>query len=569
VRVPGRQDPPNPDFRSIFESVPAACLVLDVDFDIVAVNDDYLAATLTERDAIVGRHLFAVFPDNPDDPDTPGTSNLRMSLERVRRDLVTDVMPVQKYDIPLPDGTGFEERFWSPINVPVVDVDGALAYIVHHVKDVTDAVRMEVGSAGHAESRGDVVAQTRLAAAASRELKEANAELSRRAVELALAHERADKANVAKSAFLSRMSHELRTPLNAILGFAQLLEMDDLSVDQQAALSHIIVAGGHLVDLVNDILDLERVEAGRLPISMEPVNLQSAVDTVVELAEPIAERRGSELTVVAGATETWVMADVRRLTQVLLNLVANAIKYGPRGGQATIAVVEHDHVATVRVSDTGAGIAPEDLVRVFEPFERLSAEQTDVEGAGLGLSLARSLCDAMGGSIEVESTVGKGSSFTVVLRKAERPRMEGIDPAATAGSSPADALDSRHSGVVLYIEDNPANIALMRHVFARTDAWELLHAGTLAEAHACLAHTTPDLVLLDLHLPDGSGEALLESMREDDATSRVPIVVLTADAMPGTRRRLRQAGADAFVTKPFDVGPLVQAIDHFLAEGRD
>lgn len=573
-----------PDFRAIFEAVSLPCIVVDADFDIVAVNDAYCAATLIQRDAVVGRKFLEVFPDNPDDPQASGNSNLRASLERVRRDLVADSMPVQKYDIPVPGETEFEERYWVPTNAPILDSDGALQYILHSARDVTAAIRIEDELAAHrslaevagltdeaADVQGSIVEQTRQAAAASRELKEANAALQRRTEELARAHARADKASAAKSEFLSRMSHELRTPLNAILGFAQLLAMEDLQPDQQTSVDHIAKAGTHLIALVNEILDLERVEAGRLSMSIELVDLATVVASVTDIAGPLADRKGITLSVVPAEPPAYAHADFRRLTQTVLNLVGNAIKYTQEGGQVTIIVDRRDDEVLLHVADNGPGIRAEDIEKAFEPFERLAADNSQTEGAGLGLPLARRLAEAMGGSIEVDSTPGAGSTFTVVLRPADPPSSDPSDREAAADGrtdGAAAAVDDRASGRVLCVEDNPMNVALITRIARRNPGWRMTYATTVAEAYELISHEPPDLVLLDLHLPDGNGLEVLQTMRGVDATRDIPVIALTADAMPATRTALLEAGADAFVTKPFDVEVLEATVEPLLATGR-
>lgn len=559
----------DPDFRLIFESAPAAFLVLDPDFRIVAVSDEYLDATLTKRGAIEGRGIFEVFPDNPDDPETPGSSNLRASLERVRRDCVVDVMPIQKYDIPVPGSGGnqFQERFWSPVNSPIIGPAGGLAYVLHHVEDVTASVQQ----AQSAEST--VAAQIRRASSISAQLKEVNADLQRKTDELVEAQRRSDEANAAKTEFLSRMSHELRTPLNSILGFAQLLEMGELSEEQRDSLSHIGKGGRHLLGLINDLLDLEQVESGRLSLSLEPVDVSALADAVVRQVQPMASERGTSVRLTAPPGEVWAVADSRRLTQVLFNLLGNALKYSHRDGFVDVILEEISGKCAISVSDNGPGISAEDLTRIFDVFERLGAGGTNVEGAGIGLSLVRRFVAAMNGTVDVSSTVGTGSRFTVWLPSATLEQM-----AHLAGPSPADVTSPGDQGnittasvttelatrVILYVEDNRANMALLQGIVDRRHGCRLVGAPTLDAARASLRESLPDAIVLDLHLPDGQGQELLEELRSTGATRHIPVVVLTADATPTVRRRLLDAGANEFVTKPLDVAQFIGILDELL-----
>ena len=391
------------DFRFLFESAPGLYLVLDPELVIVAVSDAYLRATMTRREDILGRGLFEVFPDNPDDPDATGVGNLRASLDRVRRDRVPDAMAVQKYDIrrPASEGGGFEVRYWSPLNTPVLAPDGDLVHIIHRVEDVTEFVRLEERGTEQ-RRRNDRM----------------EAEIVQRSQELQDANRQLRAANAAKSEFLSRMSHELRTPLNAVLGFGQLLEMDELTAEQRDGVVQILKAGKHLLELINEVLDLARIESGRLSLSPEPMAVRDLIDEAVGLIGPLAD--AAQIDLHLEVEDATVRADRQRLKQVLLNLLSNAVKYNRAGGAVWISghPVAGER-ACITVADTGPGIAAARLERLFEPFERLGAEETTVEGSGLGLSLTKLLVEAMGGTIEVESEPDRGSTFRVELPLAE------------------------------------------------------------------------------------------------------------------------------------------------------
>jgi PAS domain S-box-containing protein len=380
----------------------------------------------------------------------------------------------------------------------------------------------------------------------------------------------AEAANRAKSEFLSRMSHELRTPMNSILGFAQLLERAQLPAGQQRGVAHILTAGRHLLRLINEVLDIARIESGRQQLSLEPVALEAVLQEVLVLSRPLAAQADVSLgTCGCAADAPWVHADRQRLTQVLLNLVSNAVKYNRAGGDVR---VEWERVpgedgevgVRLRVRDTGTGIAPERLDQLFVPFERLGAEYGTVEGTGLGLALSRRLVEAMGGALELESTSAEGSCFAVDLRMACDP-LEGL-ALHPASSAPAPAADAPPCAPVtlLYVEDNLANLSLVETILASRPGWRTIPAlqGRLG-AELAREHE-PDLVLLDLHLPDVRGDEVLRRLRADARTANIPVVMISADATPRTIERLRAQGADAYLTKPLDVDEFLSTIDRLL-----
>ena len=694
-----RVEQAEPDYRAFFEAAPGLHLVLRPDLMIVAVSDAYLRATMTNRDEILGRNLFDVFPDNPDDPGATGVSNLRASLDQVRTALVPDTMAVQKYDIRRPDaeGGGFEERFWSPVNTPVLSSTGELTSIIHRVEDVTEFVRLknleteqqrlndELRSRA-ATMEAEVLARAQEIAKANRELQRANEELrrsqffldsiienipdmvfvkdardlrfvrlnrageellgrsreemigrndyaffpkdeadffttrdrevlesrrlvdipeepidtanlgrrvlhtkkipilgdhgrpayllgisedvtDRKATELALqeAHAAAEVANRAKSQFLSRMSHELRTPLNAILGFAQLLGMDHLDDDQRESQEQILKGGRHLLSLINEVLDITRIESGQLALSLEPIRVGDLVADAISLMSPVGAKRGVEIRSRVGKGDWNILADRQRVKQVLLNFLGNAVKYSPPGAVATVLTERAgDRRIRITVADTGPGISPELLPRLFSPFDRLGREATEIEGTGLGLALSKALVKAMGGTIGVDSTPGEGSTFWLELpvatpavneRSAEPPA-----PATTAaGATPA--------GTILYIEDNLSNFRLIERTLALRANVRLLPAMLGGLGLDLAREHRPDLVLLDLHLPDMSGEELLARLRADPPTHAIPVVVLSADATPGQVERLLADGARAYLTKPLDISAFLALVDEVLAPG--
>ena len=399
------------------------------------------------------------------------------------------------------------------------------------------------------------------------ELVAVNADLATEVGERRRAEAEAEGANRAKSEFLSRMSHELRTPLNAILGFAQLLELEVQRPEDRESVEQITKGGRHLLSLINEILDIARIEAGRLALSLEPVRVDDAIQRVLDLARPLAAGRGVELQTDGAARSTQhVWADAQRLQQVLLNLVSNGIKYNRERGRLAVACDEvGEGRLRISVTDTGPGISPASRERLFQPFDRLDAEQRGVEGTGLGLALSKGLVQAMGGAIGVESVPGEGSTFWIEFVEAESPvsRLERLEPSVMAVPSSSD-----QSGTVLYIEDNLSNLRLVERTIALRPGVKLIPAMQGRLGLALAQQHRPDLILLDLHLPDISGDQVLRALHEDPELSQTPVVVLSADATPGRVQRLLGAGARAYLTKPLDVRQFLVLLDEALPASR-
>jgi signal transduction histidine kinase/ActR/RegA family two-component response regulator len=379
------------------------------------------------------------------------------------------------------------------------------------------------------------------------------------------AKEESERANRAKDEFLSRMSHELRTPLNAVLGFAQVLQMGSLDPDETGSVKQILRGGRHLLALIDEVLDISRISTGQLSISQEPVLVASAINDAVELVKPIAAERGIEFRQEA-LNGCHVLADRQRLKQVLLNLLSNGVKYNRQGGIVSISLQEvPGGRLRIKVADTGPGISTEAMKRLFMPFDRLGAEASSVEGTGLGLALSKGLVDAMGGSLTAESVVGSGSVFSIELRLAEAPmeRYErGLE--SNVGSVPGERIRT-----ILYIEDNASNLELVDRVLATRPALKLMSTMEGRRGIELARDHRPDLILLDLHLPDMPGEEVLRLLRGDPVTQHTPVVVITADA---TKRRVNElfaAGADDFLTKPLDVKRFIEVVESVLAERLD
>lgn len=425
-----------------------------------------------------------------------------------------------EYRIVRPDGT---VRWMEGLSTPMDDESAGASRVAVTVRDVT--------------ARREAIDETTSARAA------------------------AERANQAKTSFLSRMSHELRTPLNAILGFGQLLETEDLTAVQRDSVDHILRGGRHLLNLINDVLDVSRVEAGDLALSREPVHASDLVGDAVDLMRPLAAQRG--ITVIVDGSQAcncYVFADQQRVKQVLLNLLSNAIKYNRHQGSVVVSCNHGvDDWLSISVSDTGMGIPAERMGLLFTPFERLGAEQGPEEGTGIGLALSKKLTDAMGGQLDAVSVLGQGSVFTIQLPRVEGPvaRYERLDRSAP----PPDAITPVRR-VVLHIEDNLANHTLVERILEQRPGAEVIAAMSGRLGLILAKDHRPDLVLLDLHLPDMSGEQVLQRLRDDPGTASIPVVIVSADATPGQVQRLLSAGAAAYLTKPIDVRELLRLIDN-------
>jgi PAS domain S-box-containing protein len=379
------------------------------------------------------------------------------------------------------------------------------------------------------------------------ERKAAEAEIRR-------AKDEAEAANRAKSEFLSRMSHELRTPLNAILGFGQLLERAPLTDRQHRHAEYVVKGGRHLLTLIDEVLEISRIESGSLGVSVEPLLLADGVQGALDLVGPLADQQGISIEVdLAAVGGMYVLADLQRVKQVLLNLLSNAVKYNRPGGSVRVAATVVGDTIVLGVSDTGPGIAADDLPRLFIPFDRLGAEASDVEGTGLGLALSRSLAEAMGGSLDASSELGAGSTFELRLARGEP------QPARVDRPAPGNTRVGLPACRVLYVEDNISNLRLIEEILADDDI-EIIAAGTGRIALDIAPGARADLILLDINLPDMTGDEVLRGLRACPQTATTPVIVLTADATPATRRRMLELGVSTHLTKPIEIDLLKSAL---------
>jgi PAS domain S-box-containing protein len=373
------------------------------------------------------------------------------------------------------------------------------------------------------------------------------------------AKEAAERANAAKSEFMSRMSHELRTPLNSVLGFAQILEMELTSPDALEMVGFIHHSGTYLLELINEVLDISRIESGHISVLIEPIVLKDLERECLEIVTPLANDLGISIAS-KGNLDFHVLGDQQRLKQVLLNLLSNAIKYNRRNGTVTITCERVRDRVRLSVSDTGPGISPDLRGRLFTPFDRLDAETSGVEGTGLGLALSKGLIEAIGGTLGVDSQVGWGSTFWIELPSAECPN------SVAEGTRPTLAHDVATSTktTVLYIEDDLANVQLVERLLLQRPNIRLITSLLGGLGVEMAQQYQPHLILLDVHLTDIHGFEVLDRLQCDSRTVDIPVVVLSADATTWQRRRFRNAGVYDYLSKPLDLQQLLDVIDEHV-----
>jgi signal transduction histidine kinase len=576
------------DFGLLFTQLPDVLLILLPDaprYTMVAATDARLRVTHTTRDTL-GKGLFEVFPDNPDDAAATGTSNLRASLDRALATRQPDTMPVQKYDIPGPDGT-FTQKYWSPKNVPVLSADGRVQYIIHRVEDVTELVgASEQGlelEGRNREMERDVIRRSNELAVALSELRQANTRLA--------------ELDAAKTVFFANISHEFRTPLTLMLSpLEEELSDESLPLDDprrlrlEAAYRNAL----RLLKLVNSLLDFARIEAGRATVNFEPTNLAKLTAELASSFRSAVERGGLQFTVDCAPLIEPLHVDRDMWEKIVLNLLSNAFKHTFSGG-ITVRLQAAGDTVTLTVEDTGVGIPRQELPRLFERFHRVQgAASRSHEGSGIGLSLVRELVQLHDGTIEVESEPGRGSRFIVRLKRggghlsaSSQAKLAAGAPAvlrhaaayvnealqwlpeapgeATTGQYPMSISADRPR--VLWADDN----ADMRSYVARllsADYEVTAVADGQAALDAALADP-PDLVLSDVMMPRLDGFGLLKGLRADERTRRMPVILLSARAGEESALEGLDSGADDYLVKPFSARELLARVRTHVALARE
>ncbi len=582
-------DAPTPDFQLLFESAPGLYLVLNPDLTIVAVSDAWLVATMTQRRDVVGRHIFDVFPDNPDDPTNEGVRNARASFARVLRERVGDAMSVQKYDIqrPAAEGGGFEERFWSPYNSPVLRPDGSLAYIIHRVEDITEYVRLRRATTWREEHldamEAKIVLRAREVADSGRQLKESNAELAK-------LYARSQEMDRIKTSFFANVSHELRTPLALILAPAERVLADLAPGDPHRRDLEVVLRNARaLLGHVNDLLDASKLEASKLDLEYSTVDLSHLVRLTAYNFETLAVDRDVELRILAPPALP-AQVDPSRLQQVLLNLLSNAFKFTPAEGRVRIELTgvergaDGGDVAHIEVADSGPGISPDDRNQVFERFHRLDGQPHTTWGSsGLGLNIARELVQLHGGAIGVDDAPEGGALFVVEVPLTAPPgtavRAGGQMAPASPRTDVCDHVGGDHVGstdhvgaadggidddrpLVLVVEDNVD----MNHVVcdALSADYRVAAAYNGREGVERARALHPDVIVCDFMMPEMAGDELVRQVRSEPRMDTTPILVLTARNDSEARIDVLRRGANDYLLKPFYQPELRARVDNLI-----
>ncbi|MDH6220913.1 ATP-binding protein [Streptomyces pseudovenezuelae] len=548
--------PDVPDFRLLFDATLSPLLVLDRDFSIVEVNRAYLTATRTQRD-IVGHPVFDVFPDNPDDPSADGVANLRRSLETVRASGRTDTMALQRYDIPTDEEGVFAERYWSPVNSPVLDAEGRVAYVIHRVEDVTEFVHLR--RVGREQRRAVADAQMRAEGmeidlfVRAREIREVNEQLSWANAELDAAGRRLREEQRAKDRFIATLSHELRNPLAAASAATELLALD--IPDGHPALSVLERQLGTLARMSNDLLDGTRAVTGHLELVREPVDLRSVVDGACADIRGLFGHEGRTLGAVLPPDPVIVDGDRLRLAQVLTNLLSNALKYTRPGGHTEVGLTARDGRARLTVRDDGIGFEPGQAEELFGVFMRAAPAGPDTpEGLGLGLAVVRTVVELHGGEITAHSEgPGKGASFTALLPT--------TDTTAPQQPRPAPVRAAPRALSILIVKDNIDLAATYRTLLERQGHQvTAVHTGT--DALNATESRPFDVVLCDLGLPDMDGYAIARALRSRPDGTDLRLIAVSGFSQGTDRALSRAAGFDAHLTKPLPLTDLLDLLEH-------
>ena len=502
-------------YRLIFSRAGIGMARLSLTGDILEANQRFADIVGRQPSDLVGLHAEDI--THPQDI-VPSRAHLENVLGGRQEGFQTEKRYVR------PDG----QSVWAAINVVLLrEDDGAPRELVAVIEDISERQRMQ------------------------------------EAMSSARAAERASKA---KTEFLSRMSHELRTPLNAMLGFAQLLRVDPrhpLHDEQRTKVAHIERAGAHLLAMLTDVLDLSRIEAGSLPMSIEPLTVNDVIEAALAMTSTQATDAGVQLLATPPEAGLLVRADQLRLRQVLVNLLSNAIKYNRRSGQVLVEALGLDDEVVISVSDTGRGMDAQQIAHLFEPFNRLGAERTQIEGTGIGLVIVKRLVELMQGRIEVSSQPDAGTRFRIWLPRAEHQAEAEDSDFSQRVRTNFGALDTSIDATltVLYAEDNAINVELLRQVMRMRPQW---HLEIARDGHAAIAMARaepPDLLLLDMHLGDMSGLDVSDALMMDPHTALIPRVALSADVMPDQIAEARQRGFIEYLTKPLDVSRLLHLLD--------
>jgi len=580
----------SPDFKTLFEASPGLFLALDNTLRIVAVSDAYLNATKTRREGILGKGIFEVFPDNPDDPATEGVRNLNASLHRVLQTRAPDAMPVQKYDIRKPEkeGGGFETRFWSPLNSPVLNPDGSLAYIIHRVEDITDFVQAKQRGVEQSRLTQEMLArETQMEAeiySRAREVAEASASLKQANEEITRLYQKTRELDELKTQFFANVSHELRTPLTLILGpIGRLLSLPDLPEHIHHDMGMMQRNARQLYRHVSDLLDVAKVEAGRMDVRYSDVNAAHLASLTASHFESLAQDMGIRF-YVRTPPQLTAQLDAEKYQRIIINLLSNAFKFTPQGGEIVLNLAIKADVLVLRVEDSGPGVPQGMRQAVFERFRQAEGDASRrFGGTGLGLAICKEFAELHKGSIAYGASLLGGASFTVSLplvappgaviqrstvflddtlaQQAGHEQTTGAAP--EQGCSPAVLPDA---GLVLIVEDNADMNAFIRQSLKAR--YRTASAFNGQEGLEMALRLKPDLILTDMMMPLVTGDRMVREMRLHPELDEVPVIMLTAKADDDARLSLLREGVQDYITKPFSVQELLAKAENLIKNSK-
>ncbi|MDX1836809.1 GGDEF domain-containing protein [Legionella taurinensis] len=586
------------DFKVLFESTPDLYLVLNNALHIIAASDAYLKATLVTREQILGRYIFDVFPDNPNEPSPTGVNNLRASLQRVLQTKSPDTMAVQKYDIRIPEteGDAFEERYWSPMNVPVVNQDNELLYIIHRVKDVTEFIHLQ--QAGTEQNKlteelrsrtermqMEIFLRAQEIQEANKQLRAAIKELEQKKTQQEVLYRQLKELNQLKTQFFANMSHELRTPLSLILGPLEKMKKDPSLPLSMHKPMEIISNNAHiLLKHVNDLLNIAKLDAGKMVLNYQEINLAKLVRVIAENFNSLAEDKGIHFNVQSPPI-LIAEIDAEKVQHILLNLLSNAFKFVPAHGLIVCKVTHDDHKAIISVCDNGPGIPKELYEVIFERFSQVEGGETRKHGGtGLGLAIVKDFVELQKGKVFVKESKAGGAEFIVELPLSApagvsvgRASLDSYDPALDEMSKstvlslkpvakPTETaevqINMTEKPTVLVVEDNIDMNRFIAEVLS-TDFHVIPATDGLEGFNKAVAHK-PDLILSDAMMPRMSGEELIENLRQRVDLADTPVILLTAKNDEEFRLKLLRSGVQDYITKPFAAEELKARINNLI-----